>query len=209
MKRLGILALILSIVAVVCAAITFYLSQGVLIAWHVPAAILSYLAFVVCVVLNIGRALGRKWPLSHALRACDHGIFFALATMVTGMIWGREAWGHAWIWEPRLTGMFLMTLIFVSWRLASRYIADHVTANRAATSALIVLGLPALAFTHFATKLFGGVHPSQMPKTGPESHVGPMAFICAIIFYLAFAWTVSLVKMYLAKRRVRGGDVPK
>lgn len=209
MKRLSLLAFVFAVVSVVCAAMTLYLSQGVLIAWHIPAAILSYLAFVVCVVLNIGRASGRKWPLSHALRACDHGLFFALATLVTGMIWGVKSWGHAWIWEPRLTGMFLMTLIFVSWRLASRYIADHVKANGAATSALIVLGLPALAFTHLATRLFGGVHPSQMPKTGAESHVGALAFICATIFYLAFAWTVSLVKMCLAKRRARGEDVTK
>ncbi len=186
---------IFSICAAVSGIIAYFTCHDRLIVWHVPAAILAYAAFFICVVINIGRALNKPWNFEWALRLCDHGIFYACITIVTGMIWGKLTWGVVWIWEPRLTGMFLMTLIFVSWRLAAKMIARHIVVHRSATSALVILGLPAMGFTHFAAKIMGGIHPTQMPQSGPEAAVSPVAFICAGLCYVAAAWAVSCLKM--------------
>jgi len=194
---------ILGAVAVLCGVAALNTCASSLIAWHVPAAILAYVAFFICVIINIGRAVGKSWNFDWALRMCDHGIFYATITIVSGMIWGKLSWGTAWIWEPRLTGMFLMTLIFVSWRLAANVIVKHVAVHRGVTSALVVLGLPAMGFTHFAAKLMGGIHPTQMPQSGAEASVLPAAFVCAGLCYIATAWAVSLYKMKTAKSAAR------
>ena len=184
-----------------CLTLSFGIAAGVIfpgsfIHWHVPAAIMTYLAFVVCVVMNILRALGRSVALSHPLCACDVGLVFAGITLVAGMIWGRHAWGTAWIWEPRLTGMLLMTLIFLSWRMTASHIAKHVVAERVATSSLILLGLPSMAFTHLATRLLGGIHPHAMPEAGHPSALPVHAFVLTGSCYVALAILIILVHRF-------------
>ena len=150
--------------------------------WHVPAAIMTYLGFGTCIVMNILRACGRPIRLFYPLLACDTGLLFSAVTLASGMIWGRSAWGTAWVWEPRLTGMLLMTLIFASWRLSAAHIARHVTAERVLTATLILLAMPSLAFTHLATRLFGGIHPPAMPPdalaTGDACHAFVLTSLC-------------------------------
>ena len=55
-----------------------------------------------------------------------------------------------------------MTLFFVSWRLACLVLGPSLVANKKLTSSRIILGLPAMVFTHVATRLFGGIHPASM-----------------------------------------------
>lgn len=179
-----VISMVLCLATGVTALLLF---PGKLLHWHVPAAIFTYLFFILCVVMNVCRALGKQIPLRRTFLACDTGIIFAAITIITGMIWGRTAWGTAWIWEPRLTGMLLMTLIFVSWRMSATVIARHVVAERVATASLIILALPSIAFTHLATRLFGGIHPDAMPASMHPSALPAYAFVLSIICYLSLS----------------------
>ena len=40
------------------------------------------------------------------------GLLFSLLVMVTGMIWGKAAWGVWWAWEPRLTTFLIACLLY-------------------------------------------------------------------------------------------------
>ena len=157
----------------------FWLHAPIL-AFHITAACGCYFFFITCVVLNIGIQMGRRWPYALAVSSCEAGIVFALGTMLTGAWWGYHAWGAAWVWEPRITGLFLTTLFFVSWRIAVAIMGEEAMDNKKMTASLIVLGIPAMAFTHLAVKLMGGIHPSQIM---PAHAVGMTALhvILAII----------------------------
>ncbi|MBQ1265868.1 MAG: cytochrome c biogenesis protein CcsA [Proteobacteria bacterium] len=194
-------ALIISLVLCLTTGVAAYLLfPAKLLHWHVPAAIFTYLFFILCVVMNICRALGKQISLRRALSACDTGIIFAGITIITGMIWGRSAWGTAWIWEPRLTGMLLMTLIFVSWRMSATVIARHVVAERIATASLIILALPSIVFTHLATRLFGGIHPDAMPAATHSSALPGYAFVLSITCYLSLSVAFLLIHRCISKR---------
>ncbi len=145
---------------------------------HVTAAISTYLWFVLCVVQNVRLRLGYGKSPEYAVAFCEAGIGFALITMGTGAYWAQEAWGSAWVWEPRLTGMFLMTLFFVSWRLAVAILGDEAVSNKKLTATLIVLGLPSMAFTHLAAKIAGGIHPADMSHLSTQERV-LWPFLCA------------------------------
>ena len=168
MKKLPYLLMIAGIGMLLCNA---WMDAPILV-FHVPAACGCYLFFIACVVFNIGIQRGRRWSQAWAVAACEAGIVFALGTMLTGAWWGYHAWGAAWVWEPRITGMFLMTLFFVSWRIAVIILGKDAFANKKLTASLIILGLPAMFFTHMAVMLFGGIHPSHI---APSHHEGLIA----------------------------------
>ena len=175
---------IIFILGTIILAINVVLGAPVL-PFHVTAACGCYLFFIACVVINIGIQCGRKWPQGMAVSCCEAGIFFALETMLSGAWWGYHAWGAAWVWEPRITGMFLMTLFFVSWRIAVVILGEEALINKKLTASLIILGLPAMFFTHMAVRLFGGIHPSAI---APAHHVG----VEAIHVILAILGQISI-----------------
>ncbi len=135
---------------------------------HVMAAVGSYFFFILCVIGCIGMAVSRKLPPMFAIAACETGIIFASLAMGIGAWWAERAWGTFWVWEPRLSGMLLMTLFFCAWRLAVAILGKQAVSDRKLTASLIILGLPAMAFTHLSVRLFGGIHPVQIAQVQAE-----------------------------------------
>ena len=137
---------------------------------HVCAAVLCYVGFLSCVICNLGIWLGKRWPTQLSMVMCDVGLWFALATIGTGAWWGYHAWGSAWVWEPRITGMLLMSLIFLSWRISCGILGPSMAGNPRLTATLLVLGLPSMFFTHVAVRFFGGIHPASVQASN-SAHV--------------------------------------
>ena len=84
--------------------------------FHVPMAIMSFLAFTVVFVAGILYLVKRneKWDrLAHA--AAEVGVVFVTLALITGIIWARPVWGVWWTWEPRLTTRLILWLIYVSY----------------------------------------------------------------------------------------------
>lgn len=142
--------------------------------FHVTAAVLSYAGFIVCVIVCIGVSAGKFRCPALAVSACSGGLLAACVTLVTGSFWGYHAWGAAWVWEPRLTGMLLTTLFFAAWRLACGILGLEAVRQAKLTASLVVLGLPGIAFTHLAVRLFGGIHPSKLSGSGSAQVPGWM-----------------------------------
>ena len=158
-------SLILFIIGAFCLGTAMFFAPGIL-PFHVSGAILCYAFFLLCVVSNILIGLGKKVTPEVAVTSCNAGLFFAAETLITGAMWARQAWGAVWVWEPRLTGMLLMTLFFISWRLACAIVGPSIVGKGRLTASLIILGLPSMAFTHLAVRLFGGIHPETVAQSG-------------------------------------------
>lgn len=169
--------------------------------FHVPAAIFCYLFFLACIAVNIGMHKGKKWSPAFAMALCETGLLFAAVTLVTGAIWGYHAWGAAWVWEPRLTGMFLMTLFFLSWRFACALMGPQVASKSKFTATLIILGLPAMGFTHLAVRLFGGIHPEHMPASAATTPLWHWLMIIAI--YLTIGILLTAFRTHKLQSRLK------
>lgn len=173
--------------------------------FHVPAAIFCYVFFIACIAVNIGIRAGKNVSPAIAIALCETGLLFAGITILTGSIWGYHAWGAAWVWEPRLTGMFLMTLFFLSWRLACAIAGPQITSKGQFTATLIILGLPAMAFTHLAVRLFGGIHPETMPASAATTPIWQWGLIT--LLYLAIAAALTSIRRKIIKNRLENDDV--
>lgn len=159
--------------------------------FHVVAAASSYLFFILCVIFCVGVSAGKLKRSELAVAFCSGGLFCAAVTLLTGSYWGYHAWGAAWVWEPRLTGMFLTTVFFAAWRVACSILGLEAVRQPKLTASLVVLGLPAIAFTHFAVKLFGGIHPSSVKGSGTMQVPGWLFVVAAVVILglgLGIAW---------------------
>lgn len=170
--------------------------------YHVCAAMLCYAGFLACVICNIGICVGKHWSTHLSIVLCDVGLLFAVATMGTGAWWGYHAWGAAWVWEPRITGMLLMTLIFLSWRISCRIFGDNLAGNRKFTATLLVLGLPSMFFTHVAVRFFGGIHPGSIAASG-SSHVQWYCFVIVGVSELLIGIGAGLMDWRRIRQAVR------
>ena len=81
---------------------------------HLPCAITTFLACLVCFIASIGYAWQRdpKWDRL-AVASARVAVLFCSVVLLTGMIWGKSAWGQWWTWSPRLTFSLVLWLLYV------------------------------------------------------------------------------------------------
>jgi ABC-type transport system involved in cytochrome c biogenesis permease subunit len=72
--------------------------------YHAPIAEAALVSFGVAFVAAIMylRTQDLKWDRLGYV-SVRIGLLFSILVMITGMIWGKAAWGTWWAWEPRLT----------------------------------------------------------------------------------------------------------
>ena len=88
------------------------LSQKILYC-HVPLAWWSLASFLLTAVAGGLYLRTRRgfWD-NLAVAATESGVLFAGLTLVTGMIWARQAWGVWWTGDPRLTTFLVLWLMY-------------------------------------------------------------------------------------------------
>ncbi|KAK9187604.1 hypothetical protein WN944_019002 [Citrus x changshan-huyou] len=81
---------------------------------HVPAARMSILVYI-ATTINTFLFLLTKHPffLRSSGTGIEMGDFFTLFTLVTGGFRGRPMWGTFWVWDARLTSVFISFLIYL------------------------------------------------------------------------------------------------
>ncbi|KAL6496003.1 ATP synthase subunit H protein (Va0H) (atp6H) (Atp6v0e) [Orobanche hederae] len=81
---------------------------------HVPAARMSILLYITT-ALNTFFFLLTKHPLflRSSGTGTEMGAFSTLFTLVTGGFRGRPMWGTFWVWDARLTSVFISFLIYL------------------------------------------------------------------------------------------------
>ena len=90
--------------------------------FHVPIAIMSFLAFFVVFIASLMSLFKRspKWDaFAHA--SAEVGVIFVTLALITGIIWARPIWNTWWTWEPRLTTTLILWLIYVAYLMVRSY----------------------------------------------------------------------------------------
>lgn len=81
---------------------------------HVPVAWMSILVYI-ATAINTFLFLVTKHPLfiRSSGTGTEIGAFFTLLTLVTGGFRGRPMWGTFWVWDARLTSVFILFPIYL------------------------------------------------------------------------------------------------
>lgn len=157
--------------------------------FHAPVAETALVAYAVALVAGI-LYLRRGDPAYDELGrvAVRAGLFFSVLVMITGMIWGKAAWGAWWAWEPRLTTFLVACLLYGGYFVARAALDDE---ERRATVAAVfaIIAFIDVPVTFFATRLLPeGLHPVVI-TAGGFGMTGGMA----VTFIVAMAGMMLLL----------------
>ena len=117
---------------------------------HVPA---SSLAMGIYVFMAVAHALGfvLRHPLADAAAkvAAPIGAVFTLISLATGSLWGKPMWGTWWVWDARLTSMFVLFLLYLGYIAVWQAVEEpHRAARVAGIVALVgVINIPIIKFS--------------------------------------------------------------
>ena len=90
--------------------------------YHVPSAWTAGLAFLSVAVSGVFYLLRQKEKWDHlGLASAELGILFCALVLITGPIWAKPIWGAPWSWEPRLTTVLIMFLIYIGYFLLRQF----------------------------------------------------------------------------------------
>lgn len=96
---------------------------------HVPAswgAMLSYL--IMALLSGYGLIKRVQLPLLLTRAFAYVGIWLCVLSLITGSIWGKPTWGTWWVWDARLTSMFVLCLLYAGYHLVVKMIKPEYKA---------------------------------------------------------------------------------
>ncbi len=125
---------------------------------HVPFAWLSMLCYSVMALAALGTLVWRH-PLADvsAKAAAPIGAVFTALALLTGSIWGKPMWGTWWVWDARLTSVFILFLMYLGLIALSRAIEDQGRAARA-TAILTLVGFINIPIIKFSVEWWNTLH---------------------------------------------------
>jgi heme exporter protein C len=166
---------------------------------HVPALISAMLAitvsFVACILFLFRTSsafLAERSLLIDATAQASAEVGLLLGTLGTilGSIWGKPTWGAWWTWDPRLTSVAIMIIIYVGYLALRRFVEDPE--KRATWSAVMgIVGFVDLPVVWFSVKWWKSIHQVQSPRAAmdPQMYV-VLNFSIAMFLALALAFLI-------------------
>ncbi len=166
--------------------------------FHVPLAIMSFLAFAIVFVASILYAFRRtsRWDsLAHA--AAEVGVVFISLALITGMIWAKPVWNAWWLWTPRLTTTLILWLIYVAYLMVRAY-APNQAKGAVYGAAMGIIGFADVMVVYFSVQWWPGIHPT--PVVGPLAETGALDGTMRSVLLFSFLTFLALLIYLIAER---------
>ena len=166
---------------------------------HVPAAWLSLMTFFIMTIYSI-IALAFKIPFGFIINAAvaPIGAVFTLICLVTGSLWGKPMWGTWWVWDARLTSVFILFLIYLI-IIFFRHSFSNLEVGEKITAVFIIVGSINLPIIKFSVDWWNTLHqPASISKLSSPS-IDPSMLWPLITMTISF----SLVGLLIAILRIK------
>jgi heme exporter protein C len=174
---------------------------------HVPFAWLSLAAYTLMAVAALGTIVWRH-PLADVAgkAAAQIGAAFCFLCLVTGSLWGRPTWGTYWDWDPRLTSVLVLFLLYLGVLALWRAFDDPNRAGRAA-AILALVGFINVPIVKFSVDWWNSIHQRSSITLGKSaidpSMLYPLLISTAGFFALFLALHLAAMRNELLRRRAR------
>jgi heme exporter protein C len=166
---------------------------------HVPAAWLAMACWGLMSLAALGTLVWRH-PLADvtAKAAAPIGAAFTFMCLVTGSLWGRPMWGAYWVWDARLTSVFVLFLMYLGVIALWRTVEDPSRAGRA-VAILTLVGAINLPIIKFSVDWWNTLHqPASVLRLG-GSAIDPS--LLRPLLTMAVAFVLMFVTLLLAAMR--------
>ena len=165
---------------------------------HVPFAWLSMLIYTLMALSAVGTLVWRHPLADVSLKAAAPiGAAFTALALITGSIWGKPMWGAWWVWDGRLTSVFVLFLMYLGLIALTRALDDPSRSARAAAVVTLV-GVINIPIIKFSVEWWNTLHqPASVVRLdGPTIHPSLLwpLLVSAVGFTLLYA-TLHLMAM--------------
>ena len=175
---------------------------------HVPAA---WMALFVYSVMALASAIAIifRHPLADAAAkvAAPIGAVFCFLALATGSLWGKPMWGAWWVWDARLTSMFVLMLLYIGYMAIWQAIDEP---HRAAMVARVValVGFINVPIVKFSVDWWNSLHQpaSVFRMDGPSisaSMLWPLLVMGLAYSFLFLALHLMSIRAEIAARKIR------
>nr|WP_314089754.1 heme ABC transporter permease [uncultured Shinella sp.] len=174
---------------------------------HVPAAWLSMMCYTVMALSALGTLVWRH-PLADvsAKVAAPIGAAFTLLALVTGSLWGKPMWGTWWVWDARLTSVFVLFLMYLGLIALNRAMDDPTRAAKV-SAVLILVGFVNIPIIKFSVEWWNTLHqPASVVRMGgptidPE-FLWPLLVMAIAFSMLFFTLHILAMRNEILRRRI-------
>ena len=175
---------------------------------HVPAAWMALFVYST-MALASAIALIFRHPLADAAAkvAAPIGAVFCFLSLATGSLWGKPMWGAWWVWDARLTSMFVLMLLYLGYMAIWAAIDEP---HRAAMIARIValVGFINVPIVKFSVDWWNSLHqPASVFRMGgptiDKSMLWPLLVMGLAYTFLFVALHLVSIRAEIAARKIR------
>jgi heme exporter protein C len=142
--------------------------------FHLPPALICYLALVVSVVAGVLyiRTKQHKYDALSESGALL-GLVYGLITLISGAIWANATWGVYWNWDPRETTTLILWFAYLGYFLLRMSIENP---DRRASSAAVfnILAFMTVPLSYISFILWPSLHPRLGDESGGLGLSGTM-----------------------------------
>jgi heme exporter protein C len=175
---------------------------------HVPAAWMALFVYSVMALASAIAVIFRH-PLADvaAKTAAPIGAVFCFLALATGSLWGKPMWGAWWVWDARLTSMFVLMLLYIGYMAIWAAIEDP---HRAAMVARVValVGVINVPIVKFSVDWWNSLHQpaSVFRMDGPTIHgsmLWPLLIMGLAYSFLFLALHLVSIRAEVSARKIR------
>ena len=161
---------------------------------HVPSAWLSLAIYLMIGFLSISYLIwSARFAFFIALAAAPIGACFCVITLLTGMFWGKPIWGTWWVWDARLTSMFILFIFYLTFLIVSSS-SSNLRKVEKPSSIIAILGMINVPIVKFSVNLWYSLHQgSTFIKYGGPSLDSSMLFPLILMFFANFFLFIFLL----------------
>jgi heme exporter protein C len=126
---------------------------------HLPVAINTLLGCLIVFVASVGYLWQRKggWD-DLAASAAKVTVVLCTVVLLTGMIWGRGAWGRWWAWNPRLTFSLVLWLLYAGY-LVARHSIDSASRRAVVAAVYGIIAFLDVPLVYLSACMIPELHP--------------------------------------------------
>ncbi len=127
--------------------------------FHVGVAWVAAITMLVALLAGIMylRSKNPRWD-TVSLASIEVGLAFVTMTIVSGSVWARPAWNTWWIWEPRLTSITVMWLVYAAYFMLRGAVEDDEKKRRFA-AVYAILAFITVIVTYASIRFLRSIHP--------------------------------------------------
>jgi heme exporter protein C len=168
--------------------------------FHVPMAMVAFIAFIVAMVNSILYLRKKKADYDRRARAASAaGLLFTILATVTGAIWARFSWGSFWSWDPRQTSIFILLLIYFAYFILRSLLEESEDKKARVAAVYNVIAGVSMPFLFFVVpRITQSLHPGGGGDPAPLINLSGkvyadrtlvnMHWIAVLLYTFVYLW---------------------